>query len=334
MRGPLPTSRGSAARRRVRLRGNSVLSPGAGGRSIGAARNEARAAARLARVWSVPLLRRRLRNVRRADADPEPGPGIVHLVHAYLERLPAVIGCLVYFLAFDFFAYWLHRLLHHRWLWSTDASPLQLPPPQLARGKPHNLGFATIFERQRGDPGLDVGAGRRSVCPAAPSSDGLAYNSFIHSNIKIKSRLLNAIFVTGERFVHHAKDLRAGNSNFAFLFSFWDRLFGTWLESRAPCPRTSSWVSAMRFQTRRRCSVCRRRPPRRARRSRSSRVTRPLRSEPDRPHTHPSGIPLSHWLLGRRRRTASGFQEASSGFQEAPSGFQEAPSGPSNQGGS
>jgi sterol desaturase/sphingolipid hydroxylase (fatty acid hydroxylase superfamily) len=156
----------------------------------------------------------------------------LHSVHAYLERLPAVIGCLVYFLAFDFFAYWLHRLLHHRWLWSTHAFHHSSRHLNWLAGNRNTLVHHL----------LSANAGTLALMLAPVAGPfvwmrilyGVAYNSFIHSNIRIKSRILNAIFVTGEQhFVHHAKDVRAGNSNFAFLFSFWDRIFGTWVDPRS-----------------------------------------------------------------------------------------------------
>jgi len=44
-------------------------------------------------------------------------------------------------------------------------------------------------------------------------------------------RFVNLVFVTGEsHIVHHARDPKLGGSNFGFLVTWWDRLFGTWVD--------------------------------------------------------------------------------------------------------
>jgi len=157
-----------------------------------------------------------------------------HLVsagHHYLSSLPALPAAAFYFLTVDFLAYWMHRLNHAAWLWSTHAfhhSPRNLYWASGMRGSP--VHFLLL-----GAPGLAVQLlfAPQGIVLLLVTAYGIVHNSFIHSNVKVPTRLLNWVFITGEsHFVHHGRDLRLGNSNFGFLFTFWDRLFGTWIDPR------------------------------------------------------------------------------------------------------
>lgn len=58
------------------------------------------------------------------------------------------------------------------------------------------------------------------------------HNIFVHSNIALNTtmdRLLRSVIITPDMHrTHHSLNLKEGNSNFGQLFSFWDRLFGTY----------------------------------------------------------------------------------------------------------
>jgi sterol desaturase/sphingolipid hydroxylase (fatty acid hydroxylase superfamily) len=69
---------------------------------------------------------------------------------------------------------------------------------------------------------------------------GLVYaveNAFAHADIAMPRRLdrwLRWIIVTPDLHrTHHSSDMREGNSNFGQVFTFWDRLFGTYLDRPA-----------------------------------------------------------------------------------------------------
>lgn len=57
------------------------------------------------------------------------------------------------------------------------------------------------------------------------------YSVFTHANINIPERLdkyLELIFVTPDMHrIHHSQDIKETDSNYGFIFSFWDRLFRT-----------------------------------------------------------------------------------------------------------
>jgi sterol desaturase/sphingolipid hydroxylase (fatty acid hydroxylase superfamily) len=62
--------------------------------------------------------------------------------------------------------------------------------------------------------------------------------SFIdHANVRVPAsldRVLRLVFVTPDMHrIHHSQDAREGQSNFANLFSWWDRLFATYIHESA-----------------------------------------------------------------------------------------------------
>jgi len=58
------------------------------------------------------------------------------------------------------------------------------------------------------------------------------FATYSHANVKIRSqfeKLIGAVFVTPAMHrIHHSADHRQTDSNYGTVFSFWDRLFGTW----------------------------------------------------------------------------------------------------------
>ena len=58
-----------------------------------------------------------------------------------------------------------------------------------------------------------------------------------HANVRIPERLdrvIRTVVVTPDMHrIHHSQDIREGESNFANTFSFWDRLFGTYIDQPA-----------------------------------------------------------------------------------------------------
>jgi sterol desaturase/sphingolipid hydroxylase (fatty acid hydroxylase superfamily) len=56
-------------------------------------------------------------------------------------------------------------------------------------------------------------------------------NHWMHSNLRLKSRWLEAVFVTPRiHHIHHSKDPRHHGRNFGGLFIVWDRMFGTFVD--------------------------------------------------------------------------------------------------------
>ncbi|ARU54627.1 sterol desaturase [Oleiphilus messinensis] len=134
----------------------------------------------------------------------------------------------------DFFAYWTHRLMHttklgwqqHAWhhtpkhIWwlsGLRGTPLHLV---LTMG-PYTLG--NIFF-------LPPDIAENSWILTTVFIIGLINQHGIHSNIRVPyPAIVEKILVTPRfHFVHHSADIRFTNSNYGFIFSFWDKLFGSY----------------------------------------------------------------------------------------------------------
>jgi sterol desaturase/sphingolipid hydroxylase (fatty acid hydroxylase superfamily) len=157
-------------------------------------------------------------------------PAIADSYH-YLRTLTPLEAGLFYFLVVDFVAYWMHRLNHAAWLWSTHAfhhSARNLYWASGMRGSPVHfllLGVPSLLVQLVFDP--------EGIVLWFVLAYGVLHNSFIHSNLRVPA-FVNLVFVTGEsHLVHHASDRALGNRNFGFLFTWWDRLFGTWTDPAA-----------------------------------------------------------------------------------------------------
>ena len=173
---------------------------------------------------------------------------LVRIVTPFILRLPAVVGAhwlvelhdyvssrsalavgLSFFLGADFLGYWSHRLIHTRWLWATHAfhhSARNIYWLSGLRGSPLHVLLAFL-------PGIITQwlVSPSGIVSVVVIAYACFHNSMIHSNLRIPSRALNWLFVTGRyHFVHHARDPRISNNNFGFTLTIWDRLFGTHID--------------------------------------------------------------------------------------------------------
>ena len=139
-------------------------------------------------------------------------------------------------LLLDFKQYWFHRLMHYPdWLWRVHRvhhSDIEIDLTTGFRFHPFEAILSALAD-------LLVIA----VFGIAAEVVLLRYllvclvNFFTHGNIRLPralDRILLWIIVTPSmHHLHHAIDKRAANSNFGVFFSFWDRLFGTYLDGIA-----------------------------------------------------------------------------------------------------
>jgi sterol desaturase/sphingolipid hydroxylase (fatty acid hydroxylase superfamily) len=150
--------------------------------------------------------------------------------------LPAVVLFGVGFLLADFFDYAFHRLLHRwRWLWlihSVHHSDGHLDVSSGGRFHPAEVAFEvalkTILFLALGIPLWVEGARAVILNPL---------NLVQHANVEyprwIEQRLGWLLVTADMHRVHHSPESRETDSNFGAVFSFWDRLFGTYV---APNP--------------------------------------------------------------------------------------------------
>lgn len=152
--------------------------------------------------------------------------------YALVERWHWAVVVIAYVLLSDLGAYWTHRALHTRALWAQHAwhhSCKHLYWASGLRGSlidtfmlflPYSLAYVVFPTTEAGIAGI------------ALLTLNVANQHYIHSNIATPfSRIVERMFVTSRyHFVHHSALKERGNSNYGFIFSIWDRLFGTYTD--------------------------------------------------------------------------------------------------------
>ena len=136
-------------------------------------------------------------------------------------------------IALDAIAYAQHYVLHHvAFLWRihrTHHTDLECDFSTGLRFHP----FETVYSTAALTAGIAVlGAPPMAVLV---SQMLMVVSDFVeHANLKIPPALdhtLRLFFVTPDMHrIHHSQERREGDSNFSNVFSWWDRLFGTYLE--------------------------------------------------------------------------------------------------------
>lgn len=139
------------------------------------------------------------------------------------------VAFLVSVVVLDFLLYLGHRLLHTSWMWHTHAAH-------------HSVEHLYWFAGLRASPvhvavQLTCGALLGLIWPVNGGVSALVATTllytfiqhFNHANIRWRLGKLEWLFVMPRyHFVHHGTDRRLNDSNFGFLFTVWDRMFGTY----------------------------------------------------------------------------------------------------------
>jgi sterol desaturase/sphingolipid hydroxylase (fatty acid hydroxylase superfamily) len=138
-------------------------------------------------------------------------------------------------LASDLAIYWVHRLIHTRPFWRIHRwhhSPghmywLAGARASVLQGMLYSI-FPLIFVALSVPVGFIAGYGLFMTL----------VNHWMHSNLRLRSRWLEAVLVTPRiHHIHHSCDPRHHGRNFGSIFSIWDRMFGTFFDPddvRAP----------------------------------------------------------------------------------------------------
>lgn len=126
----------------------------------------------------------------------------------------------------DFIAYWRHRLEHTKWLWPTHAihhSDEEMTWLTLNRFHPINRITTTVI-----DSAFLMAMGLPAWAVIANSAVRNYYGYFIHADLPWTYGPLGKVFVSPAMHQwHHAKDIKYAGTNFATVFSIFDRVFGT-----------------------------------------------------------------------------------------------------------
>lgn len=158
--------------------------------------------------------------------------GQIPELHAAIDGYPWLTVLLLNLIVSDFGAYWAHRLLHTRYLWDTHAwhhSPKYLyfisgsrgsPLHLLVLGAPYTLTYV-IFP-------IPIA----TFVTLLNAAIQVGNQHFIHSNLWVPfARHLEYVLVTPRfHFIHHSRNRAYSDSNYGFMFSVWDRWFGTFTD--------------------------------------------------------------------------------------------------------
>jgi len=158
--------------------------------------------------------------------------GYFHGWLSWYQTLPWWMALTGYLLSSELGTYWAHRLLHSKLLWDSHAwhhSPRYLyflsgtraaPIHVLVLTAPTTLAFLFF-------PDPDA-----YYVALAHSAFQIANQHYLHSNLRAPfSRYLEYVLVTPRvHFVHHSRNRKYSDSNYGFIFTFWDRLFGTYTD--------------------------------------------------------------------------------------------------------
>lgn len=140
--------------------------------------------------------------------------------NGYLELFMAVVLC-------DFVAYWRHRLTHIGVLWKVHAihhSSTVLNWLSAYRLHPLNAMINAFMEFTA----LYL-AGFSGQAIVAATTFHVVYVLFVHSNIEVNFGVFGYIFVSPNHHrIHHSADAKESQTNFAFCFSAFDLIFGTY----------------------------------------------------------------------------------------------------------
>jgi sterol desaturase/sphingolipid hydroxylase (fatty acid hydroxylase superfamily) len=137
---------------------------------------------------------------------------------------PAAIFVTVF--AGDFFSYWRHRLEHTRWLWPAHAihhSDTEMTWLTGTRFHPVNRLVTAVIDNT-----LLALLGAPVWAITLNELFRHYYGEFIHADVPWTYGRAGAIFVSPAMHRwHHARDVKGAGSNFATIFSVFDRAFGT-----------------------------------------------------------------------------------------------------------
>lgn len=143
--------------------------------------------------------------------------------------LPLIGKVCLFYLLSDFGSYWMHRLMHTRYVWRIHKwhhSPTYMYwlagiratfPQQVL----FNIPVAIVW------PLLNLAP---SWLYLAVLAETFLRNDWTHMNVTWRSNWLEWVFITPRyHYIHHSDNPRHYNANLGSLLTIWDRLFGTYV---------------------------------------------------------------------------------------------------------
>lgn len=165
-------------------------------------------------------------------------------LHAWVQSLPFVIELFLAFLVADLFQYWTHRFFHnHSFLWRFHSIHHSTENMDwLAGSRTH---FVDIFiTRSMAFIPLYV-LGFSTLTFSVYVVFMAIHAVLIHANTRINFGFLRYIFATPQyHHWHHCKDPQYYGKNFATIFPFIDKLFGTYYLPKDVWPEDTGLLEA------------------------------------------------------------------------------------------
>lgn len=153
-----------------------------------------------------------------------------HLFYEQLKDIPIFIRIILFYLLADFGAYWVHRLMHTKIFWASHRwhhAPKYMYWLSGARGSAVQMFLTTLPVIIAWPLMFDI----PNWLYIFMFAEFTFRNHWMHVNVSVHSKAIEMIFITPSYHrIHHSSDPLHHNKNFAVLFTFWDKIFGTYLD--------------------------------------------------------------------------------------------------------
>jgi sterol desaturase/sphingolipid hydroxylase (fatty acid hydroxylase superfamily) len=149
-----------------------------------------------------------------------------------VQEFPSALKILLAVILSDFSLYWVHRAMHRNpVLWKTHAFHHSIPEIWWLAGARTSMTHLLLFAA----PQIFIGYYLLGVTPLEAGisfSIGVVVNVWIHINIWVDLGPLERLIITPNfhRIHHGARGYT--DKNLAFVFTVWDRMFGTYVDPR------------------------------------------------------------------------------------------------------
>lgn len=155
---------------------------------------------------------------------------VFYFIQDFSIKLPTALQIIFYLLLADFLVYWTHRFAHTKYIWSAHA--YHHYPPKVnwvtgLKGSPaHYLVILVPYTIAATLVLLNLDASHVLFLIILE----VFYQHLIHTSFQLPySKYLEYVFVTPRVHLgHHHSNLDHAHSNYGLMFTFWDRLLGTY----------------------------------------------------------------------------------------------------------
>lgn len=152
---------------------------------------------------------------------------------AEIHRMPGILKILLGVILTDFSLYWVHRAMHSSaLLWRTHTFHHTIAEIWWLAGSRTSAIHLFLFAV----PQIIIG---RYILALSPLETGIAYsfavvvNLWVHTNLWVDLGPLEWLIITPNYHRIHHGATGSGSKNLAFVFTVWDRIFGTYVDPKA-----------------------------------------------------------------------------------------------------